>query len=102
MRNGLQAIRDAAGAAVDAEDSGHRAGAPRFHANDAGMRMRRSHHRGVRLPGEIEIVGEASGAGEEPLILLAQYGAAYGAHRPRCVRKKSIDSASARSASGLL
>ena len=40
-------------------------------ANDADMRMRRAHHRRVRLPGEIEIVGEASGAGKKAIVLLA-------------------------------
>src|SRR5438477_557939 len=87
--------------------SSHTAAAP-----DPRVRMRRAHHRRVRLTRQAEVVGEAPGAGEQALVLLAPQGLSYRAchalgraqivHWPRCFLKKSIDSASARSASGLL
>ncbi len=102
VRYGLQAVGRAVGPGIDAEHSGHGPRARRIDAHNACVRMRGAHHRGVRLPGEVEVVGEAPGPGKKALVLLAQYGPADVAHRPRCVRKKAIDSASARSASGLL
>jgi hypothetical protein len=45
------------------------------------MRMRRAHHRGVGLAVEVEVVGVAALAGEQPLIFLAADRMADGAER---------------------
>ena len=47
--------------------------ARRVDRDDARMRMGRAHHRRIGLAVEIEIVGEAALAGDEPRVLLARH-----------------------------
>jgi hypothetical protein len=55
------------------EHGQHAFGSLRVVGGDRGdprMRVQRAHHHGVDLPGQIDVVAEAAGAGDQPLILL--------------------------------
>ena len=72
VRNGRQAIGGAIGAGEDAEHARHGFRRRGIDGGYARMRMRRAHHRRIYLAVEIEIVGEAALAGDEPLVLFAR------------------------------
>src|SRR5207247_2426925 len=51
----------------------HRRRLVRRDAPDDCVSMRRAHHRGVRLARQVQVVGETTGAGQQPIVLLAPY-----------------------------
>ena len=76
VRNGFEVVGRAIGAGVNAEHARHRFRPRRIDGDDTRVRIRRTHHRRIGLAIDIEIVGEAAPAGDEPLVLLARHGLA--------------------------
>ena len=76
VADGAEAVGGAIGAGEDAEHAGHRQRRRLVDRNDARVRVRRAHHRRVRLTGKTEIVGEAALPGDEPRVFVARHGLA--------------------------
>jgi hypothetical protein len=71
VRDRLDAIGDAVGTRQHREHARHCLCCGRLDADDARVRMRRAHHRGVGLAFDGKVVGEAALAGQQPGVLLA-------------------------------
>src|SRR6266705_717210 len=72
VRNGFQSVRQEVRAGEDGEDAGRCERLRRVDSRDARMRVRRAHHSGVGLTGEVDVVAEASTAGEQARVLLTE------------------------------
>jgi hypothetical protein len=72
VRNGRKSIGRAIGAGEHAAHAGHCSGGGGIDRNDPRVRIWRTRHRRVDLTVEIEIVGEAPFAGDEPFVLFAR------------------------------
>ena len=72
--------------AIGAEHAGHAACPIERDSANAGMRMRRAHHHGMRLARQREVIGEAAPAGEETEILFPHQRASNRASLCACVR----------------
>src|SRR5688572_12584083 len=59
-------------AGVDGEDAGRRLRLFDGYFPDAGVRVRRTHERGIRLVRQRDVVGVLPGAGQEAVVLLAR------------------------------
>src|SRR5271169_3110907 len=70
--DGAESIGRAIGARVNAEHAGQLERRGLVDRDNARMRVRRAHHRRLRLPGKTEIVGEAALPGDEPRVLGAR------------------------------
>src|SRR5262249_61295504 len=66
VRNRVQLVGEAIGAAVSPEHAGHHARLGEIHTADACMRVRRTHHGEPALSRRAEVVAEAAGPGYEP------------------------------------
>src|SRR6266446_8995530 len=76
VRNGLELIGEAIGAAIGPEYARHGARLRKIHAADARMRVGRTHHRKPALTRRAKVVAEAAGPGDEPGVFLAsEWGA---------------------------
>jgi len=71
VRDRREAVCETISARADTEHARHGPGTRAINRNNARMRMPRAHHHRIGLAVEIEIVGEAALAGNEPRIFLA-------------------------------
>lgn len=71
VRDGAETVGEDVGPGEDAEHARHRARGAGVDRDDAGMSVRRAHHRRVRLAGQREVVAESPLAAEQPLVLRA-------------------------------
>ena len=76
MRNRLERVLERVGAGEHGNHSGQRHGARRVDGANAGVGMRGTHHYGIGLAFQIDVVAEAALPGDEPRVLLAAHGSA--------------------------
>ena len=76
VRNGFELVGREIGAGEHAEHARHRLRRRSIDRDNARVRIGRAHHDRIGLAVEIEIVGEAAFAGDEPRVLGAGHGLA--------------------------